>query len=96
MERIKEFPFITPLRMASVDAAKLFPDKHFIGVYIDADHSYESCRDDILAWKPKVQDGGLLFGHDYSGAFPGVMKAVDELLRGFTRMGNSSWLYPIK
>lgn len=47
-------------------------------VFIDADHTYEGCRDDIRLWTPHVRPGGILCGHDYGDQFPGVKKAVDE------------------
>jgi predicted O-methyltransferase YrrM len=51
-------------------------------VFIDGDHNYESVRDDIAAWRPRVKTGGIISGHDYSGdmygSFPGVDQAVHE------------------
>lgn len=48
-------------------------------IFIDADHSYESCLQDIQLWFPKVKSGGLVSGHDYGHPrFPGVEKAVKE------------------
>jgi hypothetical protein len=50
-------------------------------VFVDADHSYEGCKQDIEAWYPKLKDGGLLCGHDYERLkYPreGVKRAVDE------------------
>jgi len=49
----------------SVTAAKQFTDQSLDFVYIDADHSYESCLADINAWHPKIRFGGILSGHDY-------------------------------
>lgn len=69
------------LRKPSVEAAKEIQDKTLDFVFIDADHSYEGCKADILAWAPKVRDGGLLCGHDYNNVeYPcfGVDRAVDE------------------
>jgi hypothetical protein len=34
-------------------------------VYIDADHSYKSVQEDLIAWYPKVKVGGLFAGHDW-------------------------------
>jgi hypothetical protein len=52
-------------------------------VFIDAGHTYQEAKQDILSWMPKVTPGGILSGHDYSDHFPGVKKAVDETLRNF-------------
>lgn len=62
-------------------------------VFIDADHSYEACKRDILAWLPKIKSGGIIAIHDYGKSqvrfnmngpipdpFPGVDAAVNELL----------------
>lgn len=65
----------------STDAAKLFPEKHFDLVFIDADHSYEAVKTDIEAWWPLIKDGGILCGHDYchnAKSWPGVHKAIHE------------------
>lgn len=72
---------VVPVRMGSVDAArKLMREVGpvFDFVFIDADHSYEGARGDILAYLPLVRRGGVLAGHDYHWA--GVARAVTELL----------------
>ena len=64
------------LYIESVEAARIVPPLDF--VFIDASHKYEMVKADIEAWYPKVKSGGILGGHDYCTAEPGVMKAVDE------------------
>lgn len=65
------------LRMATVDAAKQFPDGYFDFAFIDADHTYEGVKADIEAWRPKVSK--CLTGHDWNEEdFPGVIQAVRE------------------
>ena len=68
------------LRLTSVEASKRFKDNSIDLIFIDADHAYESIREDIQSWLPKVKKGGIICGHDYSGQEKGVIKAVDELL----------------
>lgn len=45
-------------------------------VFLDADHSYESTKQDIL-WARGV-GAKVICGHDYSSQFPGVVRAVEE------------------
>lgn len=75
------FPKLRVIRMTSVEAAKLFPERYFDLVFLDADHSYEAVLEDIRAWRPLVKTDGLLTGHDY-GEKPGVREAVDEFFGG--------------
>jgi hypothetical protein len=53
-------------------------------VFIDLNHSYESVKEDIALWLPKVKKGGYLAGDDYHENWPGVIQAVNEMLNGFT------------
>ena len=73
--------YYKPVRMTSVEAAKTYADHSLDFVFIDAQHDYDSVKEDILAWKDKVKPGGILAGHDYNpeGDY-GVGKAVRELL----------------
>lgn len=52
---------------------------------VDADHSYEGIKNNLMAWMPNMKKEGLIFVHDYDGteaprAYPGVKKACDEVL----------------
>jgi hypothetical protein len=79
----------------SAKAAKLFADQSCWCVYIDADHRYEAIQKDIMAWKPKIVRGGILAGHDHNDCFPGVQRAVAELLdpkRLTLHTKSSSWI----
>jgi hypothetical protein len=92
------------LHTQSVLAAGAVPDGLLDFVFIDADHEYESVRDDIEAWFPKVRLGGLITGHDYNQMrFPGVVQAVNERFgnieihndgRDYAKNGNLSiWVH---
>lgn len=88
---------VKPVRMLSLDAAKTYADESLDFVYIDADHTYEALKEDIAAWLPKVKQGGVLGGHDYSYVFPGVIEAVNEIFKNPNTEEISWWVRkPIK
>lgn len=66
-----------PIQMHSIDAAKLFDDDSLDFVMIDAAHDYQSVKEDVIAWLPKVKAGGLLAGHDE--CISGVRRALQDL-----------------
>ena len=69
---------VIELRGFSKTAVMMVEDKSLDFVFIDAQHDYDSVKQDIDLWLPKVKKGGLLSGHDYHEQFPGVIKAVNE------------------
>lgn len=69
---------VTVINKKSTDAAMLFEDGSVEFVFIDASHDYESVKQDIQAWLPKVRVGGIIGGDDYG--WPGVQQAVEELI----------------
>ena len=59
-------------------------------VFIDAGHDYQSVKGDIEYYTPKLKSNGWLCGHDMD--FPGVNKAVNELLPNNYHIGpNNVW-----
>jgi predicted O-methyltransferase YrrM len=50
-------------------------------LFIDADHSYESCFSDLNIWYDRVKDGGIILIHDYTEPGCGVGKAVSNFFR---------------
>jgi hypothetical protein len=69
------------------DKIDLFPDEFFDLIYVDGDHSYEGCKNDLYAWYPKLKKGGVFAGHDFTNNYRsmsvkkfGVQKAVTEFL----------------
>lgn len=90
--RNQEIKNVIPCRGRSLEYAELFPDKSVSMVFIDANHEYEHVKADILAWWPKVIDGGIVCGHDYGiVGMEGVKQAVDELIPGVERRGRCVW-----
>jgi hypothetical protein len=75
MKNVGDYSNLKILKGKSVDIAEKFEGSVDM-VFIDADHSYEAVKADIEAWLPKCKK--IFCGHDYSLAFPGVLKAVNE------------------
>jgi len=48
-------------------------------IFIDAIHEYEALKQDIAHALTMIKHGGIIGGHDYMSAWPGVPKAVDEI-----------------
>jgi predicted O-methyltransferase YrrM len=82
---------VTPLKMTSSEAAGALSNQQFDMIFIDAEHDYDNVKADIQAWLPRLKPGGLLCGHDYIDCYPGVLKAVGELVPGFGLAGYSIW-----
>lgn len=86
------YPQILKIKKTSMEALNDFEDASIDFVYIDAIHTYEGVCADIIGWSKKVKPGGILSGHDYDQGWPGVMKAVQELIPSI--WGNrNSWYY---
>lgn len=78
-------------RKAQVFASH-YQDESLDFVFVDTSHTYEDTRGIISMYLPKVKKGGVLAGHDYSSAYPGVVKAVGELL-GSVEIVGRSWVH---
>jgi len=68
--------------MFTCEAVGLLPEGCFDLVFIDAGHSYEITKFNIIHYAPLLRDGGLLCGHDYRPGDGMASKAIDELLPG--------------
>ena len=55
-------------------------------LFIDGNHSLESCRADIAAWAPFVPKGGTIMFHDCDESSPGVVTAVREAFGDTVRL----------
>ena len=102
-EVLKEFSNnskIEIIRKKSLDACKDFEDLSLDFVYVDGDHSYESVKQDLNHWYPKIKNFGVICGDDY-GHFSGkgVIKAVDEFSfekKIISHIGEGNQFYFIK
>lgn len=50
-------------------------------IFIDADHTYEAGKKDILAWLPHLESGGFMVFHDYADPQFTLLPAVDECVK---------------
>lgn len=82
---------ITKLKMTGVEAAKSIEDGSLDCVFIDDDHKYETTLANIVAWIPKVREGGVMAGHDIGSKFPGVDRAVREYFEHFNPEQDHVW-----
>lgn len=55
-------------------------------IFIDGDHSFEACYQDLNLWYDKVKPGGLFSGHDFT--LPGVNKALHKFRKENNINGN--------
>ena len=74
------------------EACKHIPDGHLDFVFIDADHTYEGVKRDIELWEPKVQENGLIMGHDLN--WGSVSRAVGESFSNFWIASDNVWASP--
>lgn len=94
-DRLSKYNNVMAISGRSPDVAKQFEDGTFDLIYIDAEHSYDSVKADILGWLPKVKKHGFIAGHDYSEqeSNGGVIKAVNEVLGEPDRVfEDTSWI----
>ena len=83
----------TYLKMASVEASKLFLDGTVTMVFIDGDHG--DCGNDIDAWLPKVRNGGIIAGHDYFDWPDTIQKEIHKRFY-VNQIIYSIWVHKVK
>jgi hypothetical protein len=88
IEPIKDV--VVSVKKASIDAVKDFKDKSIDIIFIDGDHSYEEVNRDIHIWFPKVKDGGIIAGHDYS--LESVSRAVSNYFTSDLIITQGCWV----
>lgn len=71
-----------------VHGAKMYANGSLDLVFLDTCHTEDGTRAAIKAWLPKIKPGGVFAGHDYVKGWPGVVRAVNDLLVTAVEMGN--------
>ena len=79
------------LRMDSVNAAQLLGSLGYTFdlIFIDAGHDYEWVTRDIQAWKPLLDKGGMMVGHDLP--HPRMAEALNDNLKGWQPSVDMLW-----
>ena len=72
---VAPFPISSQQALEIFKYYKLEPDL----IYVDASHEYEAVTEDITGWWSILKQNGTLLGDDYSEAWPGVVRAVNEV-----------------
>jgi predicted O-methyltransferase YrrM len=77
------------IQASTPEYAVNFADDFFDFIYIDANHTYEAVKKDLITWWPKLKRGGLFCGDDYTelvnpgeGKY-GVVQAVNEFVQEY-------------
>jgi hypothetical protein len=85
-EKYKHIPNINLFKSTSVAFLQNQEDDIYDIIYIDGDHSYDGCKNDLINAYLKIKNGGYIMGHDYEMNMKktnniydfGVKNAVDE------------------
>ena len=78
------------IKAKTQDVCQTAENNSFDLVFVDADHSTEAVRADIIAYWPLLKAGGVMAGHDW--AWPSVKAALHSLgLRVETEEGSNVW-----
>lgn len=77
---------------STIDAAADFADGSVAAVFLDHGLDYETYCATLAAWRPKLRPGGIICGHDYIPAFPGVVQAVDEAFPQGVTTFHTCWI----
>lgn len=83
-EKFNNIPNIHIMRNTSIEAANKIEENSLDWVYIDGDHHYEPCLNDLRAYASKVKTEGYICGHDWvtkPKAGFGVNQAVQEFIK---------------
>jgi hypothetical protein len=74
----------------TVVAADQVEDGSLDFVFVDADHSAEAVRADIMAWRPKLKPQGRMLGHDIN--WECVRDVVKDLYPSYTIYPDNCWM----
>jgi predicted O-methyltransferase YrrM len=82
----------------SMDAVNDIPDESLDFIYIDGNHDFEHCTEDITSWSRKVRSGGIISGHDFRTCNSDILKIqVQDAVTAWTNTHQiSPWYVLVK
>lgn len=110
IQNMREIGLYKNIQMFYMDTNKAhdFIESHSVSLlFIDAGHTYEDVKNDLINYIPKVKSGGIICGHDYEsntydekyinedyvdGKHHGVIKAVNEIMGDVEHEGRMWWV----
>ena len=93
---LKEFSNFELIEKNSNDSFEKFKDDSLDFIFIDGLHSYEQCFKDIKNYYPKLKQGGLFSGHDFSyssGCNKAVLEFSKEKNKNVSTCKNDVWYW---
>jgi hypothetical protein len=87
--------YYNPVRMTSLEAAKLYEDNSIDFLMIDGEHSVEAVTADIRAYLPKMKRGGLMCGDDAQTHNAPYQAAINELSKYNVQFPTGGHFYAI-
>lgn len=76
MKRMKVVPNL--MQTTSAEAIRMWSGGGIDLLLVDGNHTYDHALYDMSMWWQFLKPGGLLLVHDFSGRFPGVVRAARE------------------
>lgn len=92
------FDNITHIKDFSHNIHDTFDNNSIDFIYIDGGHDYESIKNDLKLYLPKLKKNGIIAGHDYEPTgWPGVVRAIHEIIgEPDVIFSDSSWIKSYK
>lgn len=72
--------YVEPVKSLSSEAVKMFEDNFFDFIFIDGDHKYEACLEDITMWYQKLKPDGIISGHDCDLRYENLAQEEQKLI----------------
>lgn len=64
----------------SIVTLNTFPDEYFDFIYIDANHTYQSFKNDLFVALTKIKKNGFIGGHDFCHTFINIPSVLLEFV----------------